>query len=229
DLVLRATTDIVGSRYGVSPRCPWAEPCLGSPQGRNRPRRCRQSPHVLRKGRRKVMVDVVLENKKENAYNTSLLIRFSSNLHFSSLALPVQNFGCYPVRNLTLRMALPALGYRRAAFLSVTRVLADNVSPSPEPGLLGGGSLHPPGAEPSSAPPAQATCDCGNAWCQELSCRLGRLDRGGEVSIHVLRTIHNDFFRGAKFRSVKVVSTVWLGVPGSSVLVLEEGAQRREV
>uniref|UniRef100_A0A8D0F5T5 Integrin subunit alpha 10 n=1 Tax=Strix occidentalis caurina TaxID=311401 RepID=A0A8D0F5T5_STROC len=70
----------------------------------------------------------------------------------------VQNFGCYPVRNLTLRMALPALGYRRATFLSVTRVLADNVSPSPELGVLGGGSLHPPSAEPSSSPPTQATC-----------------------------------------------------------------------
>ncbi|NWS78510.1 ITA10 protein, partial [Crotophaga sulcirostris] len=59
DLALKATMDIVGSR---------------------------QSPHVLRKGRRKVVVDVVLENKKENAYNASLLLRFSSNLHFSSLA-----------------------------------------------------------------------------------------------------------------------------------------------
>ncbi|NXL40034.1 ITA10 protein, partial [Glaucidium brasilianum] len=40
----------------------------------------------------------------------------------------VQNFGCYPVRNLTLRMALPALGYRRATFLSVTRILAANAT-----------------------------------------------------------------------------------------------------
>ncbi|KAF1630720.1 Integrin alpha-10, partial [Eudyptes filholi] len=40
----------------------------------------------------------------------------------------VQNFGCYPVRNLTLRMALPALGYHRATFLSITRVLADNAT-----------------------------------------------------------------------------------------------------
>ncbi|NXT42903.1 ITA10 protein, partial [Pelecanoides urinatrix] len=181
----------------------------------------RQSPHVLRRGRRRVVVDVGLENKKENAYNASLLLRFSSNLHFSSLALQVQNFGCYPVRNVTLRMALPALGYRRATFLSVTGVLADNVSPSLKSGVLEG-SLRPPWV---LSPPS----DCGNAWCQELSCRLGRLDRGGEVSIHVLRTVHNDFFRGAKFRSVKVVSTVWLGVPGSSVLVLEEGAHRREV
>ncbi|NXT86903.1 ITA10 protein, partial [Anhinga rufa] len=191
----------------------------------------RQSPHVLRKGRRKVMVDVVLENKKENAYNTSLLIRFSSNLHFSSLALQVQNFGCYPVRNLTLRMALPALGYRRAAFLSVTRVLAGNATcvlqnPPEEPRQRGTATVVP--VHPENLLHVDRL-DCGNAWCQELSCRLGRLDRGAEVSIHVLRTIHNDFFRGAKFRSVKVVSTVWLGVPGSSVLVLEEGAHRREV
>lgn len=33
----------------------------------------------------------------------------------------------------------------------------------------------------------------------------------------------------AKFRSVRVISTVGLGVLGSSVLVLEEGAHRREV
>ncbi|NXL03860.1 ITA10 protein, partial [Mesembrinibis cayennensis] len=365
DLVLRATMDIGGSRYGVSPRCPGAEPCAGSPPGRNHPRRCRQSPHVLRKGRRKVLVDVVLENKKENAYNASLLLRFSSNLHFSSLALQdaspvklectalaghrrlcsvgypvfrslakvsfalelefscsvlldraevaleassdsteatpednavrlsapiryepdlflssdanlhryevhplgtfphgpgpefkttvkvrryggagggwgilahpalppqVQNFGCYPVRNLTLRMALPALGYRRATFLSVTRVLADNATcvlqtPPEEPRPRGTAAVVP--VHPEDLLHVDRL-DCGNAWCQELSCRLGRLERGGEVSIHVLRTIHNDFFRGAKFRSVKVVSRAWLGVPGSGVLVLEEGAHRRE-
>ncbi|NXX99241.1 ITA10 protein, partial [Centropus bengalensis] len=172
---------------------------------------CRQSPHVLRKGRRKVVVDVVLENKKENAYNASVLLHFSSNLHFSSLALQVQNLGCYPVWNLTLHMALPALGYHRAPFLSVTRVLAGNVSPSP--GLGGFG----------------VPLDCGNAWCQELSCQLGRLHRGGEVSIHVLRAVHNDFFRGAKFRSVRIASAAWLGVPGGGALVLEEGAHRREV
>ncbi|NXL52230.1 ITA10 protein, partial [Podilymbus podiceps] len=191
----------------------------------------RQSPHVLRKGRRKVVVDVVLENKKENAYNTSLLLRFSSNLHFSSLVLQVQNFACYPARNLTLHMALPALGYRRATFLSVTRVLADNATctlqtPPEEPQQRGSATVAP--VHPEDLLHVDRL-DCGNAWCQELSCRLGPLDRGGEVSIHVLRTIHNDFFRGAKFRTVKVISRAWLGVQGSGVLVLEEGAQQREV
>ncbi|XP_054847535.1 integrin alpha-10 isoform X2 [Eublepharis macularius] len=64
DLVLQAQMDITGSR---------------------------QKPHVIRKGKRKVSVDVLLENKKENAYNTSLRLWFSRNLHFSSLVLKGEN------------------------------------------------------------------------------------------------------------------------------------------
>uniref|UniRef100_A0A670ZEH6 Integrin subunit alpha 10 n=1 Tax=Pseudonaja textilis TaxID=8673 RepID=A0A670ZEH6_PSETE len=60
DLVLQAEMDISGSR---------------------------QKPHVIRKGKRKMVVDVLLENRKENAYNTTLQIWFSRSLHFSSLGL----------------------------------------------------------------------------------------------------------------------------------------------
>lgn len=70
------------------------------PRGCNPPDGRRQSPHVLRKGRRKVLVEVVLENKKENAYNASLLLRFSGNLHFSSLALQVRCRGGVPQTRL---------------------------------------------------------------------------------------------------------------------------------
>uniref|UniRef100_A0A8C6YF17 Integrin subunit alpha 10 n=1 Tax=Naja naja TaxID=35670 RepID=A0A8C6YF17_NAJNA len=64
DLVLQAEMDINGSR---------------------------QKPHVIRKGKRKMVVDVLLENKKENAYNTTLQIWFSRNLHFSSLGFKGEN------------------------------------------------------------------------------------------------------------------------------------------
>ncbi|NWZ98660.1 ITA10 protein, partial [Nesospiza acunhae] len=37
-----------------------------------------------------------------------------------STTLKVQNLGCYPLQNLTLRVALPALGHRGATILSVT-------------------------------------------------------------------------------------------------------------
>ncbi|XP_050843868.1 integrin alpha-10-like, partial [Serinus canaria] len=60
DLVLKATTDIVGSR---------------------------QSPHIVRKGRRRMLVEVELENREENAYNASLWLHLPGNLHFSSLVL----------------------------------------------------------------------------------------------------------------------------------------------
>lgn len=36
-------------------------------------------------GRQKLLVSATLENKKENAYNTSLSLRFSRNLHLASL------------------------------------------------------------------------------------------------------------------------------------------------
>lgn len=35
-------------------------------------------------GRRKVLVTATLENRKENAYNTSLSLSFSRNLHLAS-------------------------------------------------------------------------------------------------------------------------------------------------
>ncbi|XP_014117498.1 PREDICTED: integrin alpha-10 isoform X1 [Pseudopodoces humilis] len=310
DLVLKATTDIVGSR---------------------------QSPHILRKGRRRMLVEVELENREENAYNVSLWLHLPGNLHFSSLVLQdpstvklecsalgrhhrrcsvgypvfhsqakvsftlelefscsvlldraevtlqassdstevtpqdnvvklsvpiryepnlflssstnlhryevhplgtfshssgpeftttvkVQNLGCYPIQNVTLHMALPALGHHQATILSVTHVLTENatcmlqlpdertqVVPVPPEDLLHMDRL-----------------DCSNTWCQELSCHLERLERGGGVSIQLLRTLHDSFFSGVKFRSVRIVSSVWLGVTGG-MLVLEEGVQRREL
>ncbi|XP_039575040.1 integrin alpha-10 [Passer montanus] len=65
DLVLKATTDIVGSR---------------------------QSPYILRKGRRRMLVEVELENRQENAYNASLWLHLPGNLHFSSLVLQLGFF-----------------------------------------------------------------------------------------------------------------------------------------
>ncbi|NWT76588.1 ITA10 protein, partial [Prunella himalayana] len=170
----------------------------------------RQSPHILRKGRRRMLVEVELENREENAYNASLWLHLPGNLHFSSLVLQVQNLGCYPTQNITLHMALPALGHQQATILSVTRVLAKN------------------GGSPPLHPQIFAPQDCSNTWCQELSCRLGRLERGGGVSVQLLRTLHESFFSRVKFRSMRIVSSVWLAVTGG-VLVLEEGAQRREV
>lgn len=50
---------------------------------------CRQQPYVLRSPRRRLAVEVQLQNQLENAYNTSLTLHYSKNLHFSSLSIRV--------------------------------------------------------------------------------------------------------------------------------------------
>lgn len=37
--------------------------------------------------------------------------------------------------------------------------------------------------------------NCSNSWCQAVRCELEQLEKNTEVSIHLLRVIHNDFFR----------------------------------
>lgn len=39
---------------------------------------------MVQRGQQKVLVSATLENKKENAYNTSLSLSFSRNLHLAS-------------------------------------------------------------------------------------------------------------------------------------------------
>ncbi|CAB1334539.1 unnamed protein product [Coregonus sp. 'balchen'] len=47
----------------------------------------RSQPYVIRSPRRRLAVEVQLQNKLENAYNTSLTLHYSRNLHFSSLSI----------------------------------------------------------------------------------------------------------------------------------------------
>nr|XP_025038537.1 integrin alpha-10 [Pelodiscus sinensis] len=72
------------------------------------------------------------------------------------------------------------------------------------------------------------TLNCSNAWCQVVTCELEQLEKNTEVAVHLLRVIHNDFFRRAKFKTVKITSTFALIAQESSFLVLEESAHRRE-
>lgn len=51
----------------------------------------RQKPYVIRSPRRRLAVEVQLQNRLENAYNTSLTLHYSRNLHFSSLSIRVKH------------------------------------------------------------------------------------------------------------------------------------------
>lgn len=53
----------------------------------------RKDPFVVRGGRQKVLVSATLENRKENAYNASLNLSFSRNLHLASFTPQVPGGG----------------------------------------------------------------------------------------------------------------------------------------
>ncbi|KAG8146500.1 hypothetical protein E2320_013663 [Naja naja] len=267
DLVLQAEMDINGSR---------------------------QKPHVIRKGKRKMVVDVLLENKKENAYNTTLQIWFSRNLHFSSLGfkvkltassdsselnqtmtdntvqptafvsyepdlfltsestlnryevhpvgtfpsdmspefrttIKIQNLACYAISNLSLLMAFPATGYQGREFLWVTRILADNATCSLTNHTEFGSAnsvipLHPEELAHTDR------VNCTNAGCQVVTCQLQRLERSSEVTIHLLRAVRNEFFRKAKFKTVKIISSITLNVrKEDNLFLLPKAAHQRQV
>ncbi|XP_038166845.1 integrin alpha-10 isoform X1 [Arvicola amphibius] len=305
DLVLQADMDIRGSR---------------------------KSPFVVHGDRQKLLVSATLENKKENAYNTSLSVRFSRNLHLTSLTpqraksvkvectvpspharvcivghpvfqagakvtfllefefsctfllsqalvrltassgslernetlqdntvqtsayiqyephllfssestlhryevhpyrtlpvgpgpefkttLRVQNLGCHVVSGLIISALLPAVAHGGSYFLSLSQVLASNAScivqnltEPPEP------PVHPEELQHTNR------LNGSNTRCQAVRCHLGQLAKGTEISVGLLRLIHNEFFRRAKFKSLTVVSTFKLGTEKGSVLQLTD-------
>ncbi|KAI6048475.1 integrin alpha-10 isoform X1 [Marmota monax] len=311
DLVLQANMDIRGSR---------------------------KAPFVVRGGRRKVLVSATLENRKENAYNTSLSLSFSRNLHLASLTtqrdssvkvecaapfpnarlcsvghpvfqtgakvtfllefefscssllsqvlvrlnassssletngtlqdntaqtsayiqyephllfssestlhryevhpyrtlpvgpgpefkttLRVQNLGCYVVSGLIISALLPAVAQGGNYFLSLSQVITDNASCTVQ-------NLTKPPGPPVHPEELRHTnrLNVSNTWCQVVRCHLGQLAKGTEVSVGLLRLVHNEFFRRAKFKSVTVVSTFELGTEEGGVLQLTEASRWSE-
>ncbi|XP_007538745.3 integrin alpha-10 [Erinaceus europaeus] len=311
DLVLQASMDIRGSR---------------------------KTPFLVRGGRRKVLVSATLENRKENAYNSSLRLGFSRNLHLASFTpqrdnlvkvecaapaphtrlcsvghpvfqtgakvtfllefefscsalqsqvlvrltatsnslernetlqdntaqtsayilyephllfssestlhryevhpygilplgpgpefkttLRVQNLGCYVVSGLIISALLPAVAHEGTYFLSLSQVITHNASCTVQ-------NLTDPPLVPVHPEELQYTSrlNWSNTQCQVVKCHLGHLAKGAEVSVGLLRLIHNNFFQRAKFKSLTVVSTFELETEASSVLQLPETSQWSE-
>uniref|UniRef100_A0A8D0G793 Integrin subunit alpha 10 n=1 Tax=Sphenodon punctatus TaxID=8508 RepID=A0A8D0G793_SPHPU len=126
-------------------------------------------------------------------------------------------------------MYLPAAAYRNSFFLSVTRIIADNVTCILQ-NLTEATPRHP-GVHPVHPEELMHAdkLNCSNSWCQVVTCEVARLARNSEVSIRLLRVIHEDFFWTAKFKTVKVISTFALRAKEENLLLLEEAAHRREV
>ncbi|KAI1885909.1 hypothetical protein AGOR_G00208610 [Albula goreensis] len=320
DLVLQASMDISGTR---------------------------QQPYVIRSPRRRLAVEVQLHNRLENAYNTSLILQYSRNLHFSSLSIredsqfkiectalganshscnvsyPVfrshskvnfmlefefsctslhnkvqmkliaasdsvereetlqdnsvqlqsvvqyepdlfitsdsnlnryevhptrtvseatgpefhtnfrlQNLGCYSVSNLELRIRLPAVASGDRVFMLVTDASSYNASgvncsiqsnlPQLKSRQRDVRPLHPEDMQQLEQ------LNCSRAWCVEVVCQVQQLLRGQAALIRVTRRVQDHFFRQAKFKAVRIVSTYSLGVQESSVITLGNSAIWRE-
>ncbi|KAM4690303.1 integrin alpha-10 [Rhinophrynus dorsalis] len=300
----------------------------------------RDKPYIIRRDKRKVAVQISLENKRENAYNTTLRVWFSRNLLFSSMfgkgeaqtkvecaalspntrscsvnypvlrsgakvafvlelefncsslinrvqiklnassentemndtlhdntaqllasvryepelfilsesslnryevpssqmsshhlapefrtSFKVQYVDCYPIHNVSVHIHMPAMAYGNAYFLSVTRIIADNAScvltnmTKPKSGTV---PFHPEDLLHVD------TLNCANSWCETVTCLFPILHQDSELSVSILRVIHNHFFTKAKFKSVKVVSTFALDIKEDGILLMDSAGHRRE-
>ncbi|XP_036894969.1 integrin alpha-10 isoform X2 [Sturnira hondurensis] len=297
----------------------------------------RKDPFVVQGGQQKVLVSATLENRKENAYNTSLSLSFSRNLHLASFTpqdrpmkvectapslhahlcsvghpvfqtgakvtfllefefscssllsqafvkltatsnslerngtlqdntaqtsayiqyephllfssestlhryevhpygtlpvgpgpefkttLRVQNLGCYVVSGLIISAFLPAVAHGGNYFLSLSQVIFNNASCTVQ-------NLTDPPGSPVHPEELQHTSKLNgsNTQCQVVRCHLGRLTKGTEISVRLLRLVHNEFFQRIKFNSLTVVSTFELGTEENSVLLLTEASRWSE-
>ncbi|MFT7808519.1 integrin alpha-10 [Arapaima gigas] len=307
----------------------------------------KQKPYVIRSPRRRLAVEVTLHNRLENAYNSSLMLFYSRNLHFSSVSFredsqlkvectalgsnshscnvsyPVfrsqskvtftlefefsctslhskvhmkltatsdsvenddtlhdnsvqlqsvvqyepdlfltsdsnlnryevhptrtvseglgpkfhtnfrlQNLGCYSVISLELRIHLPTVASGNSVFMSVVDASSLNVSGvncSVQNDLSWlkdkQQNVHP--LDPGEMQQTDQL-NCSTAWCTIVVCRIQELLRGQVALIRVTRQVHDNFFRKAKFKAVKIVSTYSLGVQTSSLVTLGNSALWRE-
>ncbi|XP_063802956.1 integrin alpha-10 isoform X2 [Pseudophryne corroboree] len=300
----------------------------------------RDKPYIIRRERKKLMVEVELENRKENAYNASLKVWFSRNLLFSSVSgkgeaqskvectvlspntrscsvsypvfrsmtkvafvlefeyscstlvnrvqiklvassenmemnhtlhdntvqlvanvrydpelfiqsesslnryevqpillstqepgpefitkFKIQYAECYPIYNVSVQIYVPAMAYGNAYFMSVSRILANNVTC-----VLS--NMTRPRAAPLPFHPEDLLhtniLNCSNSWCETITCRIAVLHRNTDLSLSILRIIHNHFFTKAKFRSVRLVTEFVLDVKEDGALFTDSARHRTE-
>ncbi|KAF6739672.1 Integrin alpha-10 [Oryzias melastigma] len=300
----------------------------------------RQKPYVIRSTRRRLAVEVQLQNRLENAYNTSLKLHYSRNLHFSSLSIreyanfkiectalgsnshscnvsyPVfrsqskvnlllefefsctflhsrvqikinassdsierqetlgdnsvqlqtfvqyepelyvssssnlnryevhptrtaseaigpefftyfrlQNFGCYLVSNLELRMYLPTAAAGDSTFMTVTDVFSNNASGVNCSVMSDGAQLKSGQREVWPLHPEDMMQDeilnCSRSWCTEVVCAVRQLRE--DVIIRVSRRVHEDFFRKAKYKSMRIIGAYGLTAQETNLITLGKG------
>ncbi|XP_029307903.1 integrin alpha-10 [Cottoperca gobio] len=307
----------------------------------------RQKPYVIRSPRRRLAVEVQLQNRLENAYNTSLTLHYSRNLHFSSLSirevahfkiectalganshscnvsypvfrsqskvnfmlefefsctslhsrvqmklhaasdsverevtlgdnsvqlqsfvqyepdlfvssdsnlnryevhptrtvseaigpefythLRLQNLGCYSVSNLELRLHLPSVAAGDTVFMTVTDVFSYNATGVNCSVLSDLAQLKARQRDVRSLHPEDMMqndiLNCSRSWCTEIVCEVQQLLSGQAAVIRVSRRVHDDFFRKAKYKSVRIIGAYHLTAQETNLITLGTGTVWRE-
>ncbi|XP_037532559.1 integrin alpha-10 [Nematolebias whitei] len=142
----------------------------------------------------------------------------------------LQNLGCYTLSNLELHMFLPSVAAGDAVFMTVTDVNSFNAtgvncSVTSDVAQLKARQrdvrpLHPEDMLHNEI------LNCSRSWCTEVVCEVQQL--GHEAIIRVTRRVHDDFFRKAKYKSVRIVSAFDLTARETSLITLGAGILQGE-
>lgn len=137
----------------------------------------------------------------------------------------VQYAECYPLHNVSVNIHTPAMGYGSSYFMSVSRIISDNVTCVLSNTTRPGTALLPIHPEDLLHTPI---VNCSNSLCEVITCQIPTLPRNAEVTLSILRIIHNHFFTNAKFRSVKVISEFILNVKEDGALFTDNARHRTQ-
>lgn len=145
--------------------------------------------------------------------------------------LKLQNLGCYSVSNVLLRLLLPSVAAGDAVFMTITDVSYNaswvNCSvlsdlPQLKARQRDVRSLHPEDMMPNDI------LNCSRSWCTEVVCEVKQLLQGQFALIRVSRRVHDDFFRKAKYKSVKIIGAYSLAAQETNLITLGTGTVWRE-
>ncbi|KAM4580746.1 integrin alpha-10 [Odontesthes bonariensis] len=119
----------------------------------------------------------------------------------------LQNLGCYTVSNLELRLYLPSVAGGDRVFMTVTDVSSNNATGVNCSVLSEVAQLKARQRDVRPLHPEDMLHDeilnCSTSWCTEVVCDVQQLLHG--AFIRVTRRVHDDFFRKAKYKSVRII------------------------
>lgn len=137
----------------------------------------------------------------------------------------LQNLGCYSVSNLELRVYLPSVAAEDNVFMTITDVSSNNATGVNCSVLSDAVQLNARKRYVRPIHPEDMMHDeilnCSRSWCTEVVCQIKQL--GHDAIIRVSRRVHDDFFRKAKYKSVRIIGTYAVTAQENNLITLGTG------